>query len=125
MSKWFLLIVTGSAGTIARYVLSSTINSAIGTRFPFGTLVVNLVGCFIMGFLVELNENKFHLAPEVKLFLLIGFLGAFTTFSSFIAETADLVQRGAFILAFGNVLCSVAAGFVLFSLGVWLGKFTF
>ena len=122
MSKWLLLIGLGSAGTVCRYLLSLAVANLIGTRFPLGTLIVNLIGCLLMGFLIAIDEVKFQIPPEVKLFLLIGFLGAFTTFSSFIAETADLIKQGAIILAFCNLLCSLGIGFLAFVFGVWLGK---
>ena len=119
--KWFLLILSGSIGTVARYILSGAVYNMFGSRFPYGTLVVNLLGCFLIGFLTSISETKFLLTPNARLFLLIGFLGAFTTFSTFMLETADLIKIGQSWLAFWNVFLSLIIGFLIFRLGVLVG----
>jgi CrcB protein len=121
MSKLILLVIGGTTGTIARYLLGGYIYVILGTNFPYGTLVVNLLGCFIVGFLAALVENKFMLAPNLRLLLMIGFCGAFTTFSTFILETSNLIKGGETLKAFMNVIISVIIGFVVFRLGVLLG----
>ena len=87
--KWFSLALGGVAGTFARYVLGGVIYQLFGTSFPYGTLAVNLLGCLIIGFLAALAEEKFLLGPNARLLLMVGFCGAFTTFSTFIFETAN------------------------------------
>ena len=122
MQKALLLVISGSLGTIARYVLAGSVYKALGADFPYGTLAVNLIGCFIIGFLASLSDHKFLLSPNVRLFLLIGFCGAFTTFSTFIFETSNLIKDGQVLRAFWNVMFSVVAGFIIFRLGVLLGE---
>lgn len=122
MIKWVYLFLGGGVGTIARYVFSGCVYQWIGPRFPFGTLAVNLLGCFLIGFFAVLTEEKFLLPPELRVLVFAGFLGGFTTFSTFIFETANLVRDGEGLLALGNVLLSVCAGFVAFRLGVLLGE---
>ena len=122
MQKWVILAFSGALGTVARYVLAGFVYRVGGTDFPYGTLAVNLTGCFIIGFLTSLSDNKFLLGPNSRLFLLIGFCGAFTTFSTFIFETANLIKDGQTLRAFWNVMASVVAGFLIFRLGVLLGE---
>jgi len=122
MIKFLYLIVGGAVGTVARYLLSGFVYRIAGFAFPYGTLVVNLVGCFIIGFLVSISDNKFMLGTNAKLLLMIGFCGAFTTFSALIMETNGLIKDGESFRAFMNVLVSVVFGFIVFRLGVLLGE---
>lgn len=121
MSKILILAVSGALGTISRYFLAGAVHQMAGASFPYGTLAVNLLGCFMVGFLAAISENKFLLNPQARLFLMIGFCGAFTTFSTFIFETANLIKEGETLQAFWNVVLSVVLGFVVFRLGVLLG----
>ena len=120
--KWIYLAAGGVAGTFARYLLAGVVYSALGTGFPYGTLVVNLTGCFLIGFLAVLAEEKFLLGPSARLLLMVGFCGAFTTFSTFMLETANLIRDGESGRAFLNVLASVVVGFLVFRLGVFLAE---
>ena len=120
--KLLLLAVGGVAGTFARYLLAGAVYNALGTGFPYGTLAVNLIGCFLIGFLAALAEGKLLLGPSARLLLMVGFCGAFTTFSAFMLETANLMRSGETGRAFLNVFSSVAAGFFLFRLGVSLAE---
>ena len=122
MEKWIYLIVGGTAGTLARYILSGNISEKLGTTFPLGTLAVNLLGCFLVGFLDVLFEKKFFLSPNIRLLLTVGFCGAFTTFSTLIWETSNLIKGGQSWPAFFNVFLSVTLGFIVFRLGILLGK---
>lgn len=110
------------AGGFARYYLAGFIYRLLGTSFPYGTLVVNLIGCFLIGFLATLAEEKFLLEPNARLLLMVGFCGAFTTFSTFMLETANLMKDGQTFQAFLNLLASVILGFLVFRLGVFLGE---
>ena len=121
MSKLINLIVGGIFGTLARYFLTGFVYKLTGPDFPYGTLAVNLTGCFIIGVLVSFSDNKFLLGPNARILLMIGFCGAFTTFSTFILETSNLIKDGQTIRAFLNVLLSVAIGFIVFRIGVFLG----
>jgi CrcB protein len=120
--KWVNLAIGGAAGTFARYILDGFIYQIFGSSFPYGTLVINLLGCFGIGFLSMAAEEKFLLSPEARLLLMVGFLGAFTTFSTFMLETANLLKDGENVKAMFNVFASVAAGVLFFKLGVSLGK---
>lgn len=120
--RWIQLAVGGVAGTFARYLLAGAVYSVLGAGFPYGTLVVNLSGCFLIGFLASVAEEKFFLGPSARLLLMIGFCGAFTTFSTFMLETANLIKNGETFRAFLNVLLSVIVGFFVFRIGVFLAE---
>jgi len=122
MIKFVHLVVGGATGTVARYCLSGAAYRIFGTGFPYGTFAVNLIGCFILGFLVSLTEKKFFLDANARLLLMVGFCGAFTTFSTFILETANLIEDGEATRAFLNVILSVVIGFIVLRLGVLLGE---
>ena len=117
-----MLILGGSAGTLARYFCSAAVYRLADARFPYGTMAVNLLGCFLIGFLVAISDEKFLLGPDMRLLLLVGFCGAFTTFSTFILESANLIRDGESFLALSNVLVSVTVGFIVFRLGVLLAE---
>ncbi len=120
--KWLYLIVGGVLGTVSRYSLSGFISQRINAGFPLGTLVVNLTGCFFVGFLDVIFEKKFLLSPEHRILLITGFCGAFTTFSTLIFETSNLLKENEFVYAFSNVLVSFLVGFVLFKFGALLAE---
>ncbi len=122
MTKWLGLAAGGLLGTFARYFLAGAVHRFWGATFPFGTLVVNLTGCFAIGFLAVLAEEKFLLGPTARVFLMIGFCGAFTTFSTFIFETANLTKDGETLSALMNIVLSVVLGFLVFRLGVILAR---
>ncbi|MDP3921058.1 MAG: fluoride efflux transporter CrcB [Candidatus Omnitrophota bacterium] len=120
--KWIILIVGGAAGTGARYILSGAVQHIFGASFPYGTAAVNMAGCFIVGVLAVLAEDKALLGPHARIFLMVGFCGAFTTFSTFILETSHLIRGGETLHAFWNVTGSVIIGFLLLRLGVLAGE---
>jgi len=122
MMKFVNLVIGGAAGTVARYLLGGAVYRFTGTNFPYGTLVVNIGGCFILGVLAALSDKKFMLSPDARLLLMIGFCGAFTTFSTLIFETDSLVRNGQMIRAFGNVFASIILGFLLFRVGTFIGE---
>ncbi len=122
MSKWLHLIVGGIAGTCARYALSGAIYQLAGTEFPYGTLVVNLLGCGLIGLFAGLAEERLLLGPNARVLLMAGFCGAFTTFSTFMLETANLLKDGEVFQASVNVGASVVAGFIAFKLGLLVAE---
>ena len=122
MMRWVCLAVGGVAGTFARYLLAGVIYRIAGTGFPYGTLVVNLTGCWLIGFLATLAQEKFLLGPNARLLLMVGFCGAFTTFSTFMLETVNLMKDGETWRAFLNVVASVIVGFLAFKAGVVLAE---
>lgn len=118
MAKWLSLAAGGVLGTFARYLLGGMIYRVFGTTFPFGTLAVNLSGCFLVGVFVVFAEEKFLLGPTARIFLMMGFCGAFTTFSTFILETANLMKDGENLRAFMNVMLSILLGFAALRIGI-------
>jgi len=122
MSKYVELVIGGSIGTIARYTVAGLVYNIFGTTFPYGTLMVNLSGCFIIGVLSTLAEEKFLLGSSVRVMLMMGFCGAYTTFSTLIFETNNLVQDGEMMRAFLNLFISVLAGFIIFRAGVLIAE---
>ncbi|HAZ07341.1 MAG TPA: chromosome condensation protein CrcB [Elusimicrobia bacterium] len=121
MGKWIGLVAASAAGGIARYVLTGAVYQVFGTRFPYGTLVVNLSGCFLIGVLNSLSEIKFLLGPNARMLLIIGFCGAFTTLSTLMLESSNLMKNGDTVRAFANVAATIVIGFFLFRMGEVLG----
>lgn len=117
MGKLILIGLAGFIGTLTRYWMSGVVARRYGETFPLGTLVVNLVGCFLVGLLFYLLQERFLVNQTVRTVVLIGFLGGFTTFSSFGLQTFTLLQDGEFGLALLNL--SIANIFGLFL--VWAG----
>lgn len=107
----------GAIGALARFYLSGVVNTWCGSSFPLGTLTVNLLGSVAMGYLYVLFGERIAVSPEVRLALMVGVLGAFTTFSTFSMETLGLLQTGEITRAILNVSLSVA----LCILGCWAG----
>jgi CrcB protein len=120
--KWLYLCLGGILGTVARYVLGGVVQRVAGAQFPWGTLCINLLGCFLIGIFAALSDKKFFFDSNMRIFLMIGFCGAFTTFSTFILETANLLKDSEFWPALINVMASVIAGFIVFRLGVVIGE---
>jgi CrcB protein len=110
--------IGGFLGAIARYGLSGLVHRYAGAAFPYGTLVVNVSGCLGIGVVMYLTEDRMVLGPAARLFLGLGILGGFTTFSSFGYETLELMRGG----EFRSALLSVAGNVVLGLAAVWLGR---
>lgn len=108
MLDWFAIAVGGAAGALGRWLMSSAVYRWLGRDFPWGTLAVNVAGSFVMGLLAALLVERLALGPAWRAGLLIGFLGAFTTFSTFALETVELLEEGMGLRALGNVVASVA-----------------
>jgi CrcB protein len=113
------IAIGGALGSVARYACSSLAAHAVGETFPWGTLVVNVVGSFVIGFFATLTgpDGRWILPPDARLFVTVGICGGFTTFSSFSLQTLNLVRAGELGPAFGNVVGSV----ILCLASVWLG----
>ncbi len=107
----------GGLGALMRYIVSSFVMEKTGAQFPYGTMTVNVLGSFAMGFLAMLLVERIGLDPLIRLTLFVGFLGAFTTFSTFSMETFNLFEQGQHLRALLNMLLNVS----LCVLAVWLG----
>ena len=112
----------GALGSLARFWVSTGIYQLFGRSFPWGTLVVNLSGSFVMGFLFVLFLERLAAAPEWRAAVLVGFLGAFTTFSTFSIETLSLMEEGLLLKALLNVAASVLVCLLACWVGVILGR---
>lgn len=118
MREIMLVFFGAGFGGVCRFVLGSLVYGYTGRNFPWGTLVINLTGSFIMGFLFVIFAQKFtNLAPYLIALVLVGVLGGYTTFSSFSIETLRLFQDGKIIYAIMNVMVSTIGGILL----AWLG----
>ena len=107
----------GFFGAIARYGLSGLVQRLAGGTFPVGTLAVNTVGCLVIGILAALVEDRPMLSPSMRLFLMMGLLGSFTTFSTFGHETVELLREGSVRAALSNILANVLLGIVAVVVG--------
>ena len=117
------VFIGGGLGAVARYLLQGFVYRFSGTEFPYGTLIVNILGCFTIGLLMSSMEERFLATPTLRLFLTIGILGGFTTFSSFSYETMALLREGNFLAGGINVLSSVVVCLGATWLGLGLGRY--
>ena len=124
MFKLLLIAAGGAAGTLARYGTSTALMRASERSggFPVGTLVINLLGCFVIGYLNGLFLERLVVRPEYRAMMLVGFLGGYTTFSTFGWETASLLREGQYARAAVNLLLSNVVGVGLVVLGYGLGR---
>ena len=118
MRKYLLIAAGGGAGSLLRYVAGSAIMARFGSRFPLGTLVINVTGSFVIGLLMTLFTERYQPHTNLRLLLVVGFLGGYTTFSSFEWETYAAVREGGFLMGLINVLGSVGLGYA----AVWFGS---
>ncbi|MDE1975745.1 MAG: fluoride efflux transporter CrcB [Elusimicrobia bacterium] len=122
MENALALVVGSVAGGFARWSFSGRVGRMMGGGFPWGTFVVNLSACFLIGLFDSLAEVRFALSPAARILLMTGFCGAYSTFSTFILETAKLLQSGQPALALANFFGSGLAGIALFWFGAALGR---
>jgi fluoride exporter len=116
-SKYLAVAVGSALGGMLRYYLGGTVLSRLMGQFPLATFVINITGSFIIGLFLTLAAERFHLNQHLRLAVAVGFVGAYTTFSTFEYETARLVEERYFMLALLNVVLSVIVGFI----AVWGG----
>jgi CrcB protein len=114
--------VGGAFGAVARFAIDAWVSERTGGLFPWGTLVINLSGAFLLGLLATLAIDRAVLSPDIRPIAMIGFLGAYTTFSTWMLDCWRLMQDGAWALAVANLVGSVLLGLVAVGLGVALGR---
>lgn len=124
MNVILLVAVGGAVGSVARYLMASSIQTATGWDFPLGTVLVNILGCFLIGILYVLLVARPDPRHDLRALLMVGVMGGFTTFSSFSLETVTMAMNGNYTGATLNVVISVAACLVGTLLGVTLARLT-
>lgn len=122
MNHVLAIAVGGAVGSVLRFWVSNWVTGMLGRGFPYGTLLVNVSGSLLMGFLYVALIEKFNASTEWRALLLIGLLGGFTTFSSFSMETFNLIETGEILKALGNVILSVSVCLAATWLGVAVGR---
>ena len=115
--NYLWVFLGGGLGAAMRYWLSGAVYRLLSSSFPYGTLVVNVIGCFVIGLWMSLFTERFAGNPALRVFLVIGILGGFTTFSSFSYETIALIRDGQIVSAILNIGLSV----VICLLATWIG----
>jgi CrcB protein len=121
LKKMLVVMCSGSLGAASRYSIGLLAAKAWGTQFPWGTLTVNLIGCFLIGLIFALADRVHLLTPNIRLLLITGYLGALTTFSSFSLETVNAGRAGLTLQPWVNILVSNLGGLALTFIGLWLG----
>jgi fluoride exporter len=119
MVTYFWIALGSALGGVARYWSSGFVATHVGETFPFGTIFVNVLGCFIIGFVATLSapDGRWFIGSDMRQFIMLGILGGYTTFSSFSLQTLNLVRDGEWLWAGFNIVLSV----VLCLVAVWLG----
>lgn len=120
--KILWLALAGGLGTLCRYGLTGMVQRLTGSMFPWGTISVNMIGSFLFGLLWAAFEQRVTVAPEARLLILTGFMGAFTTFSTFMFESGQLLRDGEYWMVFANIGLQNIVGIVLLLLGLMLGR---
>jgi len=120
--RLLLIAVFGAIGTLARYGLQGVVQIRVGSTFPYGTLLVNLTGCFLLGLIGQIALNRMIVPPEWRVAIAVGFFGGYTTFSSFSWETAKMLEAGEWLRASAYVAASVVLGLLLSATGIRLAN---
>ena len=117
-----LVAIGGAVGATARYLVSNWAAARFGAEFPYGTLIVNVVGCFIIGAFMTMTTERLSISPYWRLLITVGFVGGMTTFSSFSYETIHLMQEADMLRAFYNVGLNILVGFSATWLGIGVAR---
>jgi len=120
--RLLLIAVFGAIGTLARYGLQGLVQVKMGSTFPYGTLAINLTGCFFLGLIGQFTLNRMVISPELRMAIAMGFFGGYTTFSSFGWETAKMLEAGEWLWATTYVASSVVLGLFLSVAGIRLAS---
>lgn len=118
MQNYLLIAAGGALGSIARYWVGSAVSGRMGIRFPYGTFLVNVTACIVIGFSITYLDRRLDLSPAWRYFIPVGFIGAYSTFSTYEWETLSSLRAGAFFLAAVYAIGSLIVGLV----AVWCGS---
>ena len=122
IQKLAWLSLAGALGTLARYGLAGFVQRIDGSSFPWGTVAVNIIGCFVAGWLYVIFENRWAVSGETRTIILVGFMGAFTTFSAMILETGILLRSTDWLYAAANITLQNVVGFISLWAGMVLAR---
>lgn len=122
MKPVVLVFIGGGLGSVVRYLMQRWISLLHQLNFPFGTLAVNIVACFVLGWIIGLADHRQYLSPDSRIFWAVGFCGGFSTFSTFSAETLALFQEPAVMSGLVYIVSSVVLCLGATILGVYVGK---
>ncbi|MCS7001867.1 MAG: fluoride efflux transporter CrcB [Dehalococcoidia bacterium] len=122
MREVLLVGVGGFLGANARYWIAQFAAQRFGVAFPYGTLAINVTGSLVLGVFLAIVETRVPLSYDARLLFAVGFLGAYTTFSTFTVEVLALIERAEFVAAATYVLASVVIGLLAAAVGVWIGR---
>jgi CrcB protein len=122
MQNYLIIGLGGFLGAVTRYAVSLWVGQKWGRSFPLGTFFVNVSGSFLIALVMSLTTERFMVNPQWRLFLAVGFLGAYTTFSTFELETGSLLRDGEWTVALLNIVFSVVAGFIALKIGEVIAK---
>ena len=117
MTKYLMVGLGGCSGSILRFWVGGSVSNRLGVRFPYGTFVINCTASFLIGFIIPVLSERVDWSPNWRYLIPIGFIGGYSTFSTFEYETFRVFQAGEFLIAGLNVVLSVVVGFI----SVWLG----
>jgi CrcB protein len=120
--KLLILAGAGALGTVSRVGLSALLQRVLGLGFPWGTVGVNLLGCFLFGLVWAVFESRLKGVPDVRWFLLAGFMGAFTTFSTYVFEVVALLEKSRWLAAGANLALQNGVGIVALMAGIAIGR---
>jgi CrcB protein len=120
--KLLMLGIAGAAGALARYALAGVVQRLGNGSFPYGTLAVNLLGCFLFGLIWALAEDRLLISSQTRLILLVGFMGAFTTFSTFAFETTQMLRDSEWMFAAVNMVFHNVLGILVLVVGLRVGR---
>ena len=120
--RLLLVAFAGALGTLARYGLSGFVQRMAGGPFPIGKLAVNMIGCFLFGVIWTLADERLVISQDSRVVMLGGFMGAFTTFSTFIFDTGHFARQSEWMMATGNVVIQIVVGMAFLFLGITMGR---
>jgi len=123
LQKFIYLALAGAAGTLARYWLGGLISRNVSTNFPLGTAIINIAGCLAFGLLWAIIESRLSISGQLRTIIFVGFFGAFTTFSSFAFETAQLIDDSQWLWAAGNIMLQNTLGLIAMISGLAVGRY--